>query len=213
MSRTNLPATRVASLAMLLAAALAGGCAMESTKRSEEIVKLTSVQTEVMRGCIEGVYASADFEAARRRLPSDVAQATLEQETDPSIARDPEIAAVLKVHPKLQVCRKTFLDGLTQSQPTLVPIYALVFNVTENSLLEVMQKKRTWGDHVRDAKLLETKANAEVVEETKKIGSGLSQDPKAVQTRKEAADKAVGLYEQTEKTFATLRRPIITKTN
>jgi len=212
MSRTNLAAARGACLAIVVAG-LAAGCALESTKRSEALVKVTSLQRDVMNSCIEGVYASADFDAARRRLPADMSLATLEQETDPSIAKDPEIAATLKVHPKLQVCRKSFLDKLTESQPTLVPIYALVFNVSESSLLEVMQKKRSWGDHVRDSKLLDKKAVDEVAEESKKIGGGLSQDAKAVQARKEAAEKAVTLYEQTEKAFATLRRPIITKTN
>jgi hypothetical protein len=195
----------------LLAIAALGGCVTAAQKRAQDIARTNIAGVDQMRTCTEAVYNSPAFDAARRRLPADYGQATLEQETDPGVAKDPEIAAVLLAQPQLQACRKTFLDKIGADTPSLIPTYAGLLALTDGSLSEVMQKKKGWGDHVRDVKLLLKKADTELDDEIKKIADGLSQDPKAVQARKEAADKALAVYATTEKALTTMRRPVITR--
>jgi hypothetical protein len=201
--------TLTALLAIITAAALAG-CVTESQKRGAALADSNNAMVTQMNTCFEGVYAQPAFDAARRRLPADMSQATLEQETDPSIARDTEIAAVFAVQPQLQECRRVFLDKLGAT-PTLLYMYATVLTLSESSLGEVLQKKKSWGDHVRDVKELLRKSKLDLDDETKRIAGGLSQAPKDVQARQETADKAMLLYNTMEKAFTTMRRPIITK--
>jgi hypothetical protein len=194
-------------LAAFLVLGTLGGCA--SDKVSKSIAQGNATLYDTYRLCIETAYNSPSFAAARRRLPADIPQATLEQETDPSIATDPEIYAVLLTQPQLHTCRQAFLDKINASTPSLLPIYANTLSLNESSLYEVLQKKKSWGDHVRDMKILQTKAAGEVAQGIKKLADGLDKEPKAVQARREAADQALDQYALTQKALTTMRRPII----
>lgn len=199
--------------AVLLTLCALAACTTASQMRGKEIARSNVSAVDDMRTCVELIYAAPGFEAARRHLPSDFPHATLEQETDPSLAKDPEISAVLLAHPQLGACRQTFLDKIGAISPSLVPAYATIFALSESSLFEVMQKRKSWGDHVRDVKVLLKKADTEIDEDIKKAAGGLSQDPKAVLARKDETDKALLVYQQTQKALSTMRRPIITKVN
>ena len=195
----------------LLALAALGACTTGSQTRTEAVTRSTASYTEQMRNCLLVIYNTPTFEPAKRRVPLDFLQATLEQETDPSMAKDPEIAAVLLVQPQTQACRQTFLDQINAATPSLVPIYALIMTMSESSMAEVLQKKKSWGDHVRDVKELYRRGALDITEENKKIGSGLSTDAKAVEARRLAAENALTEYQLVEKSFATIRRPVFTK--
>jgi len=197
--------------ATLLAVGALTACSTASQQRIEAVSQTTAAANEEMRNCTEVIYNAPDFAPAKRRLPLDYALATLEQETSPGMANDVEIATVLQAHPKLQVCRQTFLDKLGRATPSLVPIYATVLALSESSLAEVLQKKKSWGDHVRDVKELMRRVKLDIEDETKKVADGLSQDPKAVQARQREADKALALYALTEKGFGAIRRPVFIK--
>ncbi|MDB5803607.1 MAG: hypothetical protein JWN73_929 [Betaproteobacteria bacterium] len=199
--------------ALLLAASALTACTTASQLRGKDIARINAAEVEQMRTCVERVYATPGFDAARRRLPADVAQATLEQETDPSMAKDPEISAVLLAHPQLQACRQAFLDKIGTTSPSLVHTYAAVLALSESSLFAVMQKQKSWGDHVRDVKELLKRANTELDGEIRKAADGLSQEPKALQARKDETEKELAAYQQTQKALATMRRPVITKVN
>jgi hypothetical protein len=206
------PSSRIFRLLFaILAGGLLGACTTEATRRSDAVTRSNAAATELLHNCVQSTYNLPAFEPARRHLPADMSQSTLEQETDPSMAKDVEIVAVVQVHPQLHECRKAFLDKMTASNPSLVPIYALVFTLSENILIEVMQKQRNWGDYVHDVKVLEKKADTEIENETKNIADGLSHDAKAEQTRKDTAEKAVALYMQTQKVFNSMRRPVLVK--
>jgi len=205
------PSRALAALLVLSLLGALGACSTASQERAQSVNRRTAAFADQMRTCIEVAYSSSNFEPARRRLPLDFAQATLEQETDPSLAKDVEIAAVLQVHPQLQVCRKTFLDQVGVETPSLMTIHTLIMTLSESSLFDVLQKKKSWGDHVRDVKELQRRSALDIEEENKSIGGGLSQEPKAVQARREAAEKAMTVYLQVEKSFSAIRRPVFSK--
>jgi hypothetical protein len=198
-------------LAALLAAGALSACGTASQSRIQAISQTTAAANEEMRNCTEAIYNAADFAPAKRRLPLDYALATLEQETSPGMANDVEIATVLQAHPKLQVCRKNFLDKLGKDTPSLVSTYATVLTLSEGSLAEVLQKKKSWGDHVRDVKEMMRRVKLDIEDDTKKAAEGLSQDAKAVQARQLETDKALALYAQMEKSFGAIRRPVFVK--
>ena len=208
----NLRCDFARAVAAALAVAALVACSTGSQQRSQAISSAIAPASEEMRSCTETIYNSPEFAAAKRRLPLDYALATLEQETSPGMANDLEIAAVLQAHPKLQLCRKAFLDRVGEATPSLVSVYATVMTLSEGSLAEVLQKKKSWGDHVRDVKEMTRRVKLDIDDETKKVADGLSQEPKAVQARQQANDKALALYMQMEKSFGAIRRPVfITK--
>ncbi|HEY4374231.1 MAG TPA: hypothetical protein VGN52_20060 [Burkholderiales bacterium] len=196
---------------ILLLALLCASCAEDRVTKN--MARLNSLAYEQLRNCYQTVYDRGDFEAARRRLPADYQTASTEQETDPSIARDPEIAAVLGARTRLEECRNTFFDKVRTDTPGLLPTYYTLMAYAEASLFEVMQKKKSWGDHVRDVKELQRQSALDIIELLRKSSGGLSKDPKDVKIYREQLDKAKESYDQTQKALTTMRRPIMTRPN
>lgn len=197
---------------LMLAPLLALLCASCAEDRvSKAMVRLNSAAFTQLRDCYQQVYASEPFAAAQRHLPADYSNATVEQETDPGMARDPEIAAVLGTLSRQQECRNRFFERVNTETPGLAAIYYSFLTLTDGSLYEVMLKKKSWGDHVRDIKEFQRLTALDVVDMSKKIADGLSKKPEDVKARQEELDKHMHAYEQIQKALATMRRPIMTR--
>ena len=76
-------------------------------------------------------------------------QPTLEQLTDNNLVTDDELKIILELHPKMQLCRKQALDKISQSMPTVVPILLGIYIKSEDSVIDLIQKKQSWGAYVR----------------------------------------------------------------
>jgi hypothetical protein len=111
--------------------------------------------------CITNVYNSPDNASVRNHLSLSPSDVTLQQMSDTTFATPTEIQAIYAVHPQVQACRKSLLNGLAQSEPSLVPILVESYNKNEDDLLVVIQQKMTWGDYVRRVRdrATETQAN------------------------------------------------------
>jgi len=116
----------------------------------------------------------------------------------------------LEVHPKFQSCRKQALDRISQSTPTLAPIMLVAMTKSEDSLIDLIQKKQSWGAHgrrVRDATIAGT---AELQAESQRIVAGLQQSHEAElaqrQAAAQAASAALAQYSQTQQIIANMNQ-------
>jgi hypothetical protein len=70
--------------------------------------------------------------------------ATLQQLSDTSTANSNEVQAICATHPKAQQCKRTFLENLARTEPSLVPIFTATYNQTEDDLLALVDRKLSW---------------------------------------------------------------------
>jgi hypothetical protein len=202
-------ATSVTTIAALLA-----GCATAAQRQYQTMASNNQSSVQDLRICSETVYNSPEFAPLRRHLPFKVTDATLEQLSDNSLARDDEIKIILSLHPQLQSCRKQALDRIAQSTPTLVPIMLGVVTKGEDSLIDLIQKKQSWGSHVRRVRDVVISGTTELQVEGQRIMAGLQQSHEAELAQRQAAAQAMAAsfaqYAQTQQIINNINRPVFT---
>lgn len=199
--------------AAILVIGTVGACSTGAQRHAQAITDNNSASGQQLLSCLKAIYDSPVSEPIRRHMPMDVRTATLEQMTDSSFATDVEIAAILDIHPQAQTCKQTFLDRITQTTPSLVPILASIMTMSESSLIDLIQRKKNWGDHVRQVKDWLPHAQAQLVAEQQRIQAGLNQDHQSELAQRQAAANAMTQFLQTQQMISAINRPVITNCN
>jgi hypothetical protein len=197
----------VAAVAVLLA-----GCATAAQRQYQAMASNNRSAVQDLQACTIAVYDSPEFAPLRRHFPYKASDATLEQLSNNSLATDDEIKLILEVHPKLQSCRKQALDHISQSTPTLAPIMLVAMTKSEDSLIDLIQKKQSWGAHVRRVRDSVIAGTAELQAEGRRITSELQQSHEAELAQRQAAAQAAAAafaqYAQTQQIIANMNRPV-----
>jgi hypothetical protein len=203
-------ARRAASV--FLMAALLAGCATAAQKQYQAIASNNRSAAQDLQACAIALYESPESAPLRRHAPLKATDATLEQLSDNSLATDDEIRVILENHPKMQACRKEALDRISQSTPTLVPIMLVVMTKGEDSLIDLIQKKQSWGAHVRRVRDAVIAGNVELQAEGQRITAALQQSHEAELARRQAAAQAAAAafaqYAQTQQIISRMNQPV-----
>jgi hypothetical protein len=197
----------------VFSSAFFAGC-QTAAQHQGQIIKTTSQTASAeLRACESAVYALAEFNPLRRHIPPVGEQPSLEQLTDASLATDDEIRALYSEHPKSNKCRQQYLDRLSPVLPGFVVIIAGSFTESENSLIDLIQKKQTWGDHTRRVKALSDSTRPQLVREGQRIDAGLEQSHEAELARRQAVVQAIANFVQTQEAIDDASRPVVTTCN
>lgn len=187
-------------------------CATAAQNQAVAIRANTQSAGQQLQTCSLAVYNSVAFDPLRPKLPFAADQASLAQMTDASLASDLEVAAILSVHGQLQACRGAFFNQISQTTPSIVPILAASATETENSLIDLIQKKETWGDHVRRVKTVIADTSLQLAAEGRNINRDLERSHESELARRQAAADSVARYYQTQEIINSLNRPVISTT-
>ncbi len=182
---------RVVALAVLVVLA---GCATAAQRQYQAITATAQSAQQEMAVCLQAVYSSPEYDPLRKHIPLDVRTATLEQLTDTNFATDAEIKAVLVLHPRTQECRTAFFNKVANVVPTMVPLYTEVMTKSEDSLIDLVQRKQSWGDHIRRVRDISAATQAKITAEAQRITSGLNQEHQAELAQRQAALNALVQY-------------------
>jgi hypothetical protein len=196
--------------ALLLTGALLAGCTTAAQRQYQAIKSNNQSALQDLQTCAMAVYNSPEFAPLRRHVHFKPTDATLEQLTDANVATDEEIRVILEEHPKLQSCRQRTLDQISQTTPTAVPIFLAITTKSEDSLIDLIQKKQSWGAHVRRVRDVTIAGDAELQAEGQRVVAGLQQSHEAELARRQAAADAFVHYSQTQQIINNMNRPIIT---
>jgi hypothetical protein len=139
-----------------------------------------------------------------------VREATLVQLFDQTLATKQEIAAVLTLHPRIQVCRKVILDGLLSTTPSVVPILAKEYAAADDDTIAVVQRKLPWGERVRRGRDRLLALQVEIQAEERRIVAGLERSHEAELARRQAAAQAIAQWAQTQQVINAMNRPVTT---
>jgi len=198
---------------VLLTVALLSGCQTTAQRQYQAIKSNNQSAIQDLQMCVTTVYNSPEFALLRKHLPLKVTDATLEQLSDDSLATDQEISVILVEHPKLQSCRQRAIDQISQTSPTVVPIFLAITTKSEDSLINLIQKKQGWGAHVRRVRDVTVAGTSELQLESQRIEAGLQQSHEAELARRQAAADALVRYSQTQQIINNMNRPVITNCN
>jgi hypothetical protein len=194
----------------LAVAALLGGCATAAQRQAEAIRVNGQAATQQLQACEQAVYNDPAAQPIHRHIPIDVRDVTLEQLTDKSSATDDDISTLLSIHPRNVACRQAYLDQIGKTTPTFVPIIATFYARAEDSLIDLLQKKQSWGEHTRRVRDLSLDARSQLVAEGRHIDSGLARANQAELAQRQAAANAILQYMQTQQVINAMNRPVYT---
>jgi hypothetical protein len=201
------------ALTIIAAAAFLSACGTAAQRQAQAITANNQEATQNLLACGTALYNSPSYEPLRRHVPLDIRLMSLPQITDQSLATDAEVAAILAWHSQIQPCRKAFLDEAGRLTPTVVPIFAAQFTESDNSLVDLIQKKEGWGAHEKRVRAAYEEAFLQNAAEMQRINAGLAQSNAAELQRRQQAGAAILQYVQTQEMINSMNRPVFTNCN
>jgi hypothetical protein len=203
--------SRIAALIAL--GAFLSACGTAAQRQAQAITANNAEASQNFLACRTALYNSPSYEPVRRHEPSDIMLLSLPQIMDQNRATDVEVAAILAWHSQIQVCRKAFLDEVGRLTPAVVPIFAAQFTEGDNSLVDLIQRKESWGEHEKRMAAAHDEAVSRNAAETQRINAGLQQSSEAELQRRQQAGAAILQYVQTQEMINSMNRPVFTNCN
>src|SRR5258708_15121260 len=164
---------------LLLALLALAGCATAAQRQAEQIGTNTQATGDQFRACVTTAYYAPESASFRLHVPFDIRDATLQQMTSTAKITDEEIQAIYVLHPRVNDCRKTAREGFARTTPSIVPLYTDTFNRGELALIDLIERKVTWGEYVTGAKARNVELNAKLTAAFQQIGTNLQQSHQA----------------------------------
>jgi hypothetical protein len=200
----------------LLAVAMANlliGCATRAERQFQSIKATNQQNLAQLKACTDAVHNLPEYTPLRVRMPNNAQSITLEQLAETSRATAEEARAIFGTHPRLQECRKTFLNGVAQSEPSLVPIFTAAYSKADDAALSLAQRKITWGDYIRGLRDRAAEMQTAIQAEDRHVVSGLKEEHEAELARRQRAADAIAAWAQTQQIINAANRPVITNCN
>lgn len=142
--------------ALVLAACWLLGCATAAQRQAQQMAVANQQAATEGLACISAVYNNPQYSSLTAHFPFDPRKATIEQLTDRTLFDRSDIPLVSDMHSKSVVCRQQLLDTISRTTPALVPVLVESYAASDRDLLELVQRKISWGERVSRGK-----ANAE----------------------------------------------------
>jgi hypothetical protein len=202
-------ACRNAALAILAVGFLAG-CTTAAQRQYQAMATGNQAILAQIKSCVTDAYNAPESAPLRPHFPLDLRDLTLAQMSDQSSPTKQEVDAVLTMHPRIQTCRKTALDGLLNTAPSVVPMLARTFAEADDDTITFVQRKRSWGEHVRRGRDRALAMQAGLQVEGQRIVAGLEQSHQAELARRQAALNAMAQWAQTQQVISAMNRPVTT---
>lgn len=196
------------TVSVLAVAGLIAGCATAAQRQYQTMASNIQSASQKLQACSQAEYNSAEYEPLRKHIPLSINHATLEQLADRNLVSDEEIKVIFETHPKFQSCRQEFLDQISQTAPTMGPIFVITWSKHEISLVDLIQRKQSWGDHLKRVKEAANEGLAQIATENQRIMAGLNQSHEAELSRRQVAADAFRQYNQTQQVINSMNRSV-----
>src|SRR5579863_3542393 len=174
------------------------GCPTVAQRQFQAMKSGNQAAVAELDACAAAVYNSPENTPLRSHLPLKIGDLTLEQLSDNSMITPDEWKTVLAVHPQTQQCRRAYLEALSKSEPTAVPILTTQYNQSDDDLLALSAHKLTWGQYVTRARDRAAKTQTALQAEGERIMEGLKRDHAVEMEQRQRAAEAVAAWAQTQ---------------
>lgn len=126
-------------------------------------------------------------------VPDSPAKTTLDQLTDESLVSDEEAAAWREFHASVEKCRQQALTKMSGVVPGIASILSTSYAHGDDNLIDLLQKKITWGEYARRRRDLDSEVGGQLVAEDLREASGVQRAQEA--DAAERAQRAAALAE------------------
>lgn len=103
--------SQLAGTIALISVIALSGCATQAQRQFQAMRQGNQQHLAQMKVCATAVYNSPEYAALRPHAPINLADATLQQLSDASVATPEEVQAIFATHPRFKECRKNLLNG------------------------------------------------------------------------------------------------------
>lgn len=194
------------SLIVLLSLLLAA-CATPSQRQAQNMRTVLSSASSGVLACMEEVYDAPEAAPIRAKRPLILRDATLEQLNDKSLASDDEIKAEYAMYPKIQACRRKYIDQIALTTPTIASILLDEYHATDELLLALVNRQKTWGEYLTQTQSQTYTSMKEVVSEGSRINGNLQRATQAELAQRQQALNGFQNYLQNQQLIDSLNRP------
>ncbi len=189
---------------------LLSGCPTAAQRQFQAMKTGTQAAVTRMDNCISTIYNSPEYSVIRSHVPLDPRDATLAQLSDNSLISQSEWKIMSENYTKIQQCRKNFLEDLSKSEPSLVPILAKSYNKATDDLLALSAHRLTWGEFVARNRDRATETQAAVQAEDRRVVAELRREHQSEVEQRQRAAEALATWAQTQEMINAANRPVFT---
>lgn len=140
-----------------------GGCATSAQRQAAAMNAGASAAIAELTACAQSAYDNPAFAELRVRAPLNLSQASLIQMTDTSKVTPSEVLLLSERHAMVVPCRQHAFEQLSSSFPKAVPILIELAAAADQRLLDLAQRKITWGEYVSKGKRILEEAQVRLV--------------------------------------------------
>lgn len=169
----------------------AGGQVDQTYQSPTALISVFQAAGQQLQSCLLEIWNSPENEPLRRHGQPNIQDVTLYQMTDKDMATDAEIKIILDLRPKGNACRQTALDQISRTTPTLAQIIASGFTKYENSRIDLIKKKQSWGEHTKRMKLLAVEMKGQLTAELQRINAGPQPPQTQTLTKRQVLQEAI----------------------
>lgn len=177
----------VRAAAVAAMAALLFGCATAAQRQLQSMAVGTRAAGQNFQACVAAIYNEPELAPLRRDLPPNVRNASLEQLANQNFVSDEEIKLILANHPKLQACRQQLVAEVSQTMPTVAPIFVSMTTAEDNYTIELLRRKLRWGEFLQRLRETVNEGDTEIAAEGRRLLAGLQQENEAELMQRQAA--------------------------
>lgn len=195
-------------LAVFLALGLAG-CATAAQRQSVAINARAAQANTAFQACMAGAIATPAGEVMAAKMPLK-GGVTLAELGDASYVTPEQVAALSDYHQAMQPCRSAIVQAYLGFAPGMSNLLAEMFEGNDRRVLDLIQKKTTWGEYNKSAQDAGVKLQVAMTAEAQRIDAGLAEaNAQEMQQRQQAAQAYLN-YMQNQAAINAANRPITT---
>jgi hypothetical protein len=197
-------------IAILLSLSVLCGCATAAQRQFQTMRAANEAANAERKVCTTAVYNSPEATPFRAHLPMTTSDLTLQQLSDRALATPDETQAIFTMHSKWHVCRRAFLEAVSKTEPTLVPILITSYNKADDDVATLAQRKISWGEYARRARDRAPETATAIQAEDRRVVGVLKEENAAEIAQRQRATEAFAAWAQTQQIINAANRPVIT---
>jgi hypothetical protein len=217
-SRRKCVVTTVTRIIAICAFAFVAGCSTAAQRQAALMMQQAKPVMERGTICMAAVKNNPIYEPLARRTPFDGRDnATLRQLADTDKANEEEIELIIAANNESTPCRQYVVEGFMKILPSLVTIFVESYHQLEIAMVDLIQRKITWGEYNQRRTVLRDDMNAKGRVEVARLErdfatshyNELAQRQAALNALAQWADRQTALM-QNQQIINRLNRPVIT---
>ena len=204
-------AWRRARVAVVMLLLVVAGCATAAQRQAQQAGVASREAVAQLKSCLSAVWSKPEYASLVPHNPDmDTGQHTMVQLTDESVPSAEEARLEAARFDENSGCRKQFLASLSLARPDLVPILANGYSRGAAIVVELVERKITWGEAARRETEAASDVRSQVATADQRWLVDLRAENQAELARRQAAAEALMQWSQQQQMINAINRPVVT---